>query len=83
MNNIIGVSIYGKLYMHHNVASEYTDGEIIYMYKAVNKTKEIWRYIEALSIPLGIQHHIGRKNKICISVVEAKRVTPRYKKKSQ
>ena len=39
MNNIIGVSIYGKLYMHHNVASEYTDGEIRHMYKAVNKTK--------------------------------------------
>ena len=39
MNNIIGVAVYWKLYIHPNVASEYTDGEIRYMYKAVNKTK--------------------------------------------
>ena len=49
------------------------------MYKAVNKNKVIRRYMEALSIHTGASTLNWEYNTSCISVVEAKIVTPRVK----
>ena len=49
------------------------------MYKDVNKTKVIRRYMEALALYTSAPTVHWENNKSCISVVEAKRVTPRVK----
>ena len=49
------------------------------MYKDVNKTKVIWRYMEALSLQTGAPTVHWEDNTSYISVVEAKTVTPRVK----
>ena len=49
------------------------------MYKAVNKTKAIQIYTEALELHTGAPTVHWEYNKIYIFVVEAKRVTPRVK----
>ena len=49
------------------------------MYKAVNKTKEIWSYTEALELHTGAPTVHWEYNKSCISVIEDKIVTPRVK----
>ena len=49
------------------------------MYKSVNRTKVIWRYMEALSLHTGSPTVHWEYNTSCISVVEAKRVTPTVK----
>ena len=46
------------------------------MYKAVNKTKYVRQYIEALSLHTGAPTLHWEDNTSCIYVVEAKRVTP-------
>ena len=50
------------------------------MYKIVSKTKDIRRYMEALALHNGSPTLHWEENKSFISVVEAKRVTPRVKK---
>ena len=52
------------------------------MYKVVNNNKSIWRYIEALSLHTSAPIVHWEDNTSCISVVEDKIVTPRFKKKS-
>ena len=49
------------------------------MYKAVKKTKVIWRYMEDLAIHNSAHIVHWEDNTSCIYVVEAKRVTPRVK----
>ena len=49
------------------------------MYKSVKKTKVIRRYMEDLALYTGAPTLHWEDNKSCISVVEAKRVTPRVK----
>ena len=49
------------------------------MYKAVKKTKVIRRYMEYLSLHTGAPIVHWEDNTNCISVVEAKIVTPRVK----
>ena len=49
------------------------------MYKAVKKNKVIRRYMEALALHTGAPILDWDDNTSCISVVEAKRVTPRVK----
>ena len=49
------------------------------MYKAVKKTKVIRRYMEALALYTGAPTVHLENNTSCISVVEAKIVTPRVK----
>ena len=49
------------------------------MYKAVKKTKVIRKYMEALALYTGAHTVHWEDNTSCISVVEAKRVTPRVK----
>ena len=49
------------------------------MYKAVKKTKVIRRYMEALAPHTGAHTVHWEDNTSCISVVEAKIVTPRVK----
>ena len=49
------------------------------MYKAVKKTKVIWRYTEELSLNTGAPTLHWEYNTSCISVVESKRVTPKVK----
>ena len=49
------------------------------MYKSVNKTKAIWRYMEALEIHTGSSTVHLKDNQFFIYVFEAKRVTPRVK----
>ena len=48
-----------------------------FLYKAINKTKEIMQYMEALALHTGAQKLYLEENTSCIYVVEAKRVTPR------
>ena len=49
------------------------------MYKAVNKTKVMQRYMEALELHTGAPTVHWEDNTGCISAVEAKKVTPRVK----
>ena len=49
------------------------------MYKAIKKTKVIWRYMEALSLHTGAPTVHWEDNTSCISVVESKIVTTRVK----
>ena len=49
------------------------------MYKAVNETKVIQRYMEALALYTGAPTVHWEDNTSCISFVEAKIVTPRVK----
>ena len=49
------------------------------MYKSVKKTKFIRKYMEALAIYIGAPTVHWEDNTSCISVVEAKIVTPRVK----
>ena len=56
-----------------------TDGYIRCMYKAVKKTKVINRYMESFALHTVAPTVHWEDNKGCISVVEAKMVTPRVK----
>ena len=49
------------------------------MYKAVKKTKAIWRYMEALELHTGAHTVHWEETTSCISVVEAKIFTLRVK----
>ena len=49
------------------------------MYKSVKKTKVIQRYTEALALHTGAPTVHWEDNTSCISVVESRRVTPRFK----
>ena len=49
------------------------------MYKSVNKNKATWRYMEASALHTGSPTVHWEDNTSCISVVEAKIVTPRVK----
>ena len=49
------------------------------MYKAVNKTKSIWRYMEALELHTGAPTLHLEYSTSFSSAVEAKIVTPRVK----
>ena len=76
---MLGVAVCCKVQIQPAIASDPTDGEIRYMYKAVNKIKFIWRYKEALKFHTGAPTVNWEENTICIYVVEAKRVTTRVK----
>ena len=80
IHTLLGVAFYWKVQIQPAIASDSTDGEIICMYKAVKKTKVIQRYMEALALYTGEPTVHCEDNTSCISVVEAKRVTPRVKK---
>ena len=79
INNIIDVSVLRKFQIQPYVAYDSTDGEIICMYKSVNKTKAIRGYTEALSLHTGSPKVYWEDNTRCISVFEFKIVTPRIK----
>ena len=49
------------------------------MYNAVKKTKDIWRYMEALALHTGATTWHWKDYTSCISVVEGKIVSPRVK----
>ena len=49
------------------------------MYKAVHTKKIIWRYMESLALQTGATTVYWENNTSCISVVEAKIVTPTVK----
>ena len=65
--------------MQPAIAYDSTDGEIRCMYKSVKKTKFIQRCMEALALYTGAPTVHWEDNIGCISVVEAKIVTPRFK----
>ena len=50
IHNLLGVSILRKVHIQPCVGSAYTDGNIGFMYKDVNETKEISLYMEALAL---------------------------------
>ena len=76
---MLGVAVWWKVQIQPAIPPESTDGEIIYMYKAVKKTKVIWRFKENLALYNGAPRANLEDNTSCISVVESKRVTPRVK----
>ena len=53
IHTLLGVSVFWKAQIHPAIEYDSTDGEVICMYKAVNKIKVIRRYMEALSIYTG------------------------------
>ena len=79
IHTLLRVAVFWKLYIQSAVASEFTDGYIIFIYKAVNKTKAIRKYMESLALHTGAPTVNLEDNTSCISVVEEKRVTPRVK----
>ena len=79
IHTLTGVSVFWKVHIQPAIASDSTYAEIICMYKAVNKTKAFLRYMEALALHTGAPTVHWKDNTICISVVEAKIVTPRVK----
>ena len=79
IHNLIGVSVFWKVQIQPDIASDSTDGEIICMYKSVKKQIVIWRYMEALAIQTGAPIVHWEDNTSSISVVESKIVTPIFK----
>ena len=79
IHTLLGVAVCWKVQIQPAISSDSTDGEIRCMYKAVKKTKVIRRYMEALALSTGAPTVHWDYNTSCISVVEAKRVTPRVK----
>ena len=79
IHTLLGVSVCWKVQIRPAIASDSTDGESICIYKAVKKTKVIRRYMEALALYTGAHTVHFEDNTRFISVVEAKRVTPRVK----
>ena len=77
---MIGVAVFWKINIQLDIASESTDGEIRFMYKAAKKTKAIRRYTEALELHNGTPKLHWEDITGCISVVETKIVTYRVKK---
>ena len=53
IHTILGVSLLWKVQIQPAIAYDSTDREIRCMYKAVNKTKVISRYMEALALHTG------------------------------
>ena len=80
IHTLLGVAVCRKVQIQPAIASDSTDGEIICMYKAVKKPKFIRRYMEALSLHTGALTVHWEDNTSCISVVEAKIITPGVKK---
>ena len=58
------------------MASESTDGEIRFMYKSVNTTKDIQIYVEDLSLHTSAPTVHWEYNASCISAAGDKLVTP-------
>ena len=79
INTLLGVAVLHKVYIRPDIASDPTDGEIRCMYKDVKKNKAIQRYMQDLSINTDAPTIHWEDNRSCISVVEAKIVTPRVK----
>ena len=50
IHTMLDVAVYWKVKIQTAIASDSTDGEIEYMYKALKKTKFIRRYMEALAL---------------------------------
>ena len=53
IHTILGASVFYKVHMRPDIASESTDGLFIYMYKDFKKTEIIRRYMEALALHTG------------------------------
>ena len=70
INTLLGVAVCWKVRIQSSIASDSTDKEIRCMYKAVNKTKFIRRYIEDLALHTGAPTVHWEDNTICISVVD-------------
>ena len=79
IHTLLGITVSWKLQIQPAVESESTDGEILCMYKDVNKTKSICWYTEAWALHTGAPTVHWEANNICISVVEDKIVTHRFK----
>ena len=79
IHTLIGVVVCWKVEIQPDIASDSTDREIRYMYKAVNKTNIIRRYMKALALQNGATVAHWEYNTRCIYVVESKRVTSRVK----
>ena len=77
---MLDVDVCWILQIQSDIASESTDGEIRWMYKAVKKTKVIQRYMEALALQTGATEVHLEETTLCISIVEAEIVTPGVKK---
>ena len=50
---MLGVAVFWKVHIQPTIASDSTDGEIRCIYKSVNITKVIRKYMEALSLYTG------------------------------
>ena len=72
IHNLIGVAVICKVQIQPSVASESDYVEMRLMYKYVNKTKEIWRYMEALSLHTGSPTVNLVDDTRCIYVVKTK-----------
>ena len=79
IHTLLGVDVWLKLYIQPSVASESTDGEIIYMYKCFRENKAIWIYMEALSLHTGTPKLHWEDNTRCIVLVKVIRATSRVK----
>ena len=77
---MLGVSVFWKVQIQPYIASDYTDVEIGFMYKSVNKNKVIRRYMESPSLHTGAPTVHLEDNIHCIYVVEEKIVTHRVRK---
>ena len=72
---LIGVALWCKLQIQPDIDSNYTDGEIRYMYKAVKKTNAICRYMESLAFHTGATPVHWEDRTSCIYVVYDKKLT--------
>ena len=77
IHTLLGVDVLCKVHIQLDVASDSTDGGIICMYKAVNKTEAIRVYMESLALNTGVPTVHWEVNTSCISFVKAKIFTPR------
>ena len=79
IHTLLGVSVCWKFQIQPLVSYDFTDGKIQCLYKSVNKTKSSHRYMESLGLPTGAPTVYWEDGTHCISIVDAKLVTPRVK----
>ena len=79
IHTLIGFAVFWIVHIQPSVAYDSTYGDIICVYKYINKIKAIHRYMESLALHTGAPTVHWEDNTSCISVVESKIGVPRVK----
>ena len=75
-NTVLVIAVFRKVKIQSVFDSDSYDGKTWCLYKADKKPKYAWRYMESIALQTGAKTVHWEDNTSCISIVEAKAVTP-------